>query len=104
MQEKPLTKQQQVNEIVACGKDPIYFIKNYAKIQHPLKGTIPFNTYDFQNDCVKAFQEQRFNIVLKSRQLGLSTISAAYATWLAIFYKDKNILIIATKLATAELH
>lgn len=102
MQEKPLTKQQQVNEIVACGKDPIYFIKNYAKIQHPLKGTIPFETYDFQNDCVNAFQEHRFNIVLKSRQLGLSTVSAAYATWLAIFYKDKNILVIATKLATAQ--
>jgi len=102
MQEKSLTKQQQMNEIIRCGKDPIYFIKNYAKIQHPLKGTIPFDTYDFQENCVNAFQEHRFNIVLKSRQLGLSTVSAAYATWLAIFYKDKNVLVIATKLATAQ--
>jgi hypothetical protein len=38
---------------------------------------------------------------LKSRQLGLSTIAAAYAVWLAIFHKDKTILIIATKLPTA---
>lgn len=96
-----ISKAQQVKEIVHCGKEPIYFIKEYCKIQHPKRGTIPFETYPFQDDCVNAFQEHRFNIVLKSRQLGLSTICAAYATWLAIFYKDKNILIIATKLSTA---
>ncbi len=102
MQEKSLSKQQQINEIVRCGKDPAYFIKKYAKIQHPLKGTIPFDLYPFQEDCLQDFQNSRFNIILKSRQLGLSTVSAAYATWLAIFYKDKNILVIATKLATAQ--
>lgn len=102
MAEKNLTKQQQINEIIRCGKDPAYFIKNYAKIQHPLKGTIPFELYQFQEDCLESFQKNRFNIVLKSRQLGLSTVSAAYATWLAIFYKDKNVLVIATKLATAQ--
>ena len=87
---KPLTKQQQVNEIIRCGKDPSYFIKKYARIQHPLKGTIPFDLYDFQENCLSSFQDNRFNIVLKSRQMGLSTVAAAYATWLAIFYKDKN--------------
>lgn len=102
MSEKNLTKQQQINEIIRCGKDPAYFIKKYARIQHPLKGTIPFELYPFQEDCLADFQKHRFNIVLKSRQLGLSTVSAAYATWLAIFYKDKNILVIATKLATAQ--
>jgi hypothetical protein len=99
---KTFSREEQVKEIIKCGKDPIYFIKNYAKIQHPLRGTIQFETYDFQDDCVKAFVDHRFNIVLKSRQLGLSTVSAAYATWLAIFQKDKNILVIATKLATAQ--
>jgi len=102
MSEKTLTKQQQVNEIIRCGKDPSYFIKHYARIQHPLKGTIPFELYPFQDECLENFQKHRFNIVLKSRQLGLSTVSAAYATWLAIFYKDKNVLVIATKLATAQ--
>jgi hypothetical protein len=95
------SKTEQVAEIVRCGKDPIHFIKSYVKIQHPKRGTIPFETYPFQDDCVNAFQEHRLNIALKSRQLGLSTICAAYALWLAIFYKDKNTLIIATKLPTA---
>jgi len=94
-------KQRQVNEIVACGKKPVYFFNNYAKIQHPTRGLIDFKTFPFQDQCTKDFIDHRFNVVLKSRQLGLTTLSAAYAVWLAIFYKDKNILIIATKLSVA---
>ena len=98
----PKNKQHQIKEIVKCGKDPSYFFNKYVKIQHPVKGAIPFKTYDFQDQCVDDFRNHRFNIILKSRQLGLSTISAAYAAWLAIFYKDKNILVIATKLSVAQ--
>lgn len=96
------TRDEQIKEIIKCGKDPVYFIKNYTKIQHPTRGTIAFDTYPFQDKCLKQFQEHRLNIVLKSRQLGLSTICAAYAVWMAVFQKDKNILVIATKLATAQ--
>ena len=96
------SKQSQISEIVRCGKDPVYFMNKYLKIQHPLKGLIPFKTYEFQDDCVKEFNDYRFNIILKSRQLGLSTLVAAYAVWQSVFYKDKNVLIIATKLAVAQ--
>ncbi len=96
------TKRSQVQEIIKCGKDPNYFFKNYLKIQHPVRGLIPFDTYEFQDDCVDQFIDNRFNIVLKSRQLGLSTLVAAYAVWMAIFQREKNILIIATKLSVAQ--
>ncbi len=96
------SKRAQVKEIVRCGKDPVYFFNRYLKIQHPTKGSIPFKTFPFQDDCVSDFVDHRFNIILKSRQLGISTITAAYAVWLACFYKDKNILVIATKLAVAQ--
>lgn len=89
-------------EIIKCGKDPNYFFKNYLKIQHPVRGLIPFQTYPFQDECVEQFIEHRFNIVLKSRQLGLSTLVAAYSVWLAIFHREKNILVIATKLKVAQ--
>ena len=97
-----ISKQRQIKEIVRCGKDPVYFMNKYVKIQHPTRGMIDFNTYPFQDDCVADFNNHRFNIILKSRQLGISTLSAAYAVWLAAFYKDKNILVIATKLAVAQ--
>ena len=46
------SKQVQVKEIVKCGKDPNYFFKNYVKIQHPIRGLIPFEMFPFQEDCV----------------------------------------------------
>ena len=43
-----------------------------------------------------------YNIVLKARQLGLSTLTAGYALWMMTFQQDKNILVIATKQETAK--
>ena len=96
-----LSKKETIKEIVKCGKDPSYFINNYARISHPLKGLIPFKTYLFQDDLLVDFNDYRFNVILKARQLGISTITAAYIVWLMLFYRDKNVLVIATKFQTA---
>ena len=96
-----LTKQEILKEIVKAGKDPVYFTTNYCRISHPQKGLIPFKAFDYQQDLLKDFRDYRFNIILKARQLGISTISAAYVAWLMLFHKDKNILVVATKLQTA---
>ncbi len=97
----PLSKQQQIKEIVKCGKDPTYFLRNYAKISHPLYGLIPFKTYGFQDDLLADFNDYRFNVILKARQLGISTITAGYIVWLMMFHRDKNVLVMATKFGTA---
>ena len=96
-----LTKQEIVKEVVKAGKDPTHFITNYCKISHPQRGVIPFKAYDFQEDLLKDFNDYRFNVVLKARQLGISTVTAAYTVWLMLFHRDKNILVVATKLQTA---
>ena len=75
---RSLTKAQIKKEIIASGKNPVYFIDNYGKIAHPMKGTIPFSMYAFQKDVVGDYQDNRFNIILKARQLGLSTVTAVY--------------------------
>jgi len=96
-----LSKQEIVTEIVKCGKDPQFFIDNYCLISHPLRGLIPFKTFDYQKALLKDFNDYRFNIILKARQLGISTISAGYIVWFMLFHRDKNILVIATKFGTA---
>jgi len=96
-----LDKKQQVKEIVKCGRDPAYFLKNYARISHPLHGLIPFDTYNFQDDLLQDFNDYRFNVILKARQLGISTITAGYIVWMMLFHRDKAILVMATKFATA---
>tara|TARA_A100001515_G_scaffold127878_1_gene113813 strand:+ start:5799 stop:7370 length:1572 start_codon:yes stop_codon:yes gene_type:complete len=96
-----LSKKEIIAEVVKAGKDPVYFINNYCRISHPQLGLIPFKTYDFQASLVGDFNEHRFNVILKARQLGISTISAAYIAWLMMFHRDKNVLVIATKFQTA---
>ena len=91
-----------VQEIIKSGKDPDYFIHNYAKISHPVRGLIPFKTYDFQKELLEDFNDHRFNVILKARQMGVTTIMAAYISWLMLFHRDKNILVMATKFQTAS--
>ena len=85
-----------------CVKEPSYFINQFCTIQHPQRGKIKFELYPFQYDVLKEYQEHDYNIVLKSRQLGISTLSAAYSLWLMLFHADKNILCIATTKDTAK--
>ena len=89
-------------EYLKCAKEPQYFMKKYCVVQHPMRGKVPFHLYPFQENTLKSFMNDKYTIVLKSRQLGLSTLSAGYALWLMTFHSDKNILVIATKQETAK--
>ena len=96
-----LNKKEIMAEVVRCGKDPVYFSNRYAKISHPMHGLIPFDMYNFQEEALRDFKKHRFNVILKARQLGISTTVASYVCWLLLFHRDKNILVVATKLGTA---
>ena len=50
-----LNKKEQVDEIMKCGEEPMYFIKKYLYIQHPTKGRLPFELYKFQEQCIDDF-------------------------------------------------
>ena len=89
-------------EYIKCAKDPAYFMKKYCHIQHPTRGRILFALYPFQEKVLHLFRDNQFLITLKSRQLGISTLAAAYSLWLMLFHKDKNVLALATTQATAR--
>src|SRR5210317_21528 len=89
-------------EYIKCAKDPAYFMKKYCHIQHPTRGRILFNLYPFQEKVLHLFRDNQYLITLKSRQLGISTLAAAYSLWLMLFHKDKNVLALATTQATAR--
>jgi hypothetical protein len=89
-------------EYLRCKKDPVHFMRKYCYIQHPQRGRIQFNLYPFQEKVLTLMRDNPYSIILKSRQLGISTLSAGYSLWLMVFHKDKNILCIATKQETAK--
>ncbi len=97
---KEIIKQEYKN----CFLNVNHFIKKYSFIQHPQRGRIPFLLFPFQEKVTNLFQsdKDRYLIINKARQLGVSTLVAAYALWLILFHRDKNVLVIATKQDTAK--
>ena len=89
-------------EYVKCAKSASYFMKKYCMIQHPQKGKIPFHLYPYQEDTLLDFQEYDRMIILKSRQLGISTLTAGYALWMILFHNDKNCLVVAIDQNTSK--
>jgi hypothetical protein len=89
--------EEQVLEIAKCADDPVYFIKKYVKIVNVDRGLIPFDMWDFQEDMVRTFHENRFTIAKMPRQVGKTTTTVGYMLWAAIFNEEYTIGILANK-------
>lgn len=85
-----------------CRKDPIYFIKNYVKIIHVDRGLVPFELYDYQEEMIDKFNQERFVVCKTARQVGKSTTCVAYLLWYILFNDEKSVAILANKAATSR--
>ena len=87
----------QIAEIVKSATDPVYFLREYMWIQHPTKGKVRFELYDYQVDLINAYHNFKYSINMLGRQMGKSTCAAGYLLWYAMFVPDSTILIAAHK-------
>ena len=98
---KPYQQEQytheQIEELVKCADDPVYFLTTHAYIQHPTKGRVKFDLFDYQIDLLKCYHENRYSINMLGRQMGKSTCAGGYLLWFAMFKPDSTILIAAHK-------
>jgi hypothetical protein len=85
--------QENLDDLYRCASDPVHFAKKFIMVQHPKKGAIPLNLYDYQVRAIEGFLHNRWCIVKAGRQLGKTTIIAVYLLWFACFNKDKNVLV-----------
>ena len=92
----------EVLEYARCMKDPTHFATTYCKIISLDEGLVPFELYPYQEKMFKAFDANRFNIVLACRQSGKSISSVAYLLWYALFHTEKTVAVMANKGATAR--
>lgn len=95
---------EQLREIEKCALDVNYFAEKYAYIPHPMRGLIKFEPYPFQTEALANLQNHRFILALKSRQLGFSTLTMVYSMWLALFFRSKTIVSLATNSAAAQIY
>lgn len=92
----------QIGEIVKSATDPVYFLKEYMWIQHPTKGRVKFDLFDYQVDLIHAYHNHKYSINMLGRQMGKSTCAAGYLLWYAMFVPDSTILIAAHKYTGAQ--
>jgi len=94
--------QEQVDEFIRCKDDPVYFIKNYIKIVTVDEGLVDFDLWDFQEEMVQKFDDDRFVICKMPRQTGKSTTIIAYLLHYVLFNEDVKVAILANKGVTAR--
>jgi hypothetical protein len=96
---------EEVKHLEACmdpETGPLYFAKNFIKIQHPVRGSIPFEPYDYQIKLIEAYHTNKQCIAMLPRQMGKTTCAVVYLLWYTMFIPDAQVLIAAHKYEGAK--
>lgn len=88
-------KKMQDRETRKCALSFNYFCHKYVKITHPKKGLLPFITYDYQRKAISDYEDNRFCIISKFRQGGLTTVTVLWAMWRCLFKLDETIMVVS---------
>lgn len=97
------SKQTRLIEYARCVQSPIHYGEKYCQVFDLTKdGMTPFKLFPKQKEFISNCMKHRFNIVLKPRQVGVSTTAALYVSTYAMFTDKRKVLIIANKQDTAH--
>lgn len=89
------SKERQQLEFIKCAASFSYFCHKYVKITHPKIGLLPFILFKYQKRVVKEYENNRFNILSKFRQGGLSTVTVLWSMWRCMFKLDETIMVLS---------
>lgn len=80
----------------------VFYFSLFCNVIHPVLGKVRFDLYPFQKSVLYNFIAERFNIILKFRQAGITELISMYCLWLAMYHPNKKINIISIKDTTAK--
>lgn len=92
----------QMLDWIKCGLDVAYMAKKHVKIISIDDGLIPFRLYDFQEDLLHLYQNNRFIISMQARQTGKTQTTATYILWYIMYHEAKTSAILANKADQAQ--
>lgn len=102
LQDVPSTINKDELRILAeVSRDPFLF-STYCNVIHPVRGKVQFKLYPYQKAVLYQFILQRFNIILKFRQAGITELISLYCLWLTMYHPNKKVNIISIKDTTAK--
>lgn len=96
---------EEVKHLEACldpVTGPLYFMTNFLKIQHPVRGAIDFEPYGFQVRLIEAYHAHKDVIAMLPRQMGKTTCACGYLLWFTMFVPEAQVLIAAHKYEGAQ--
>jgi len=93
---------EQIQEIVKCQQDPIYFIENFCHIVTLDHGLKLFKLYECQKQKVRVILDNRKVVLMEGRQQGKTITSAACILWYTLFQESKTVAILANKGSAAR--
>ena len=87
----------EVKEYMKCKMSVHYFAENYCHIKRE-DGTIGQMTLrDYQKDIINLYTNNRFSILMASRQTGKTISAAIVILHYVLFHNDKSVMIVANK-------
>lgn len=89
-----------LDEFDRCFDDPVYFMENFVNIQTE-GGAALFKPFEYQKEMIENFAKHRNNVMLTARQMGKTTLAAAYILWYAMFHPNQTILLLGNVLSAA---
>lgn len=92
---------EELKEIKRCATDIVYFANTYCTVMTD-EGLQTIQLRPYQEEMLRQFQEERFNVCLASRQVGKTICSSIFIAWYSVFNFDKNSLILSNKGATTR--
>ena len=90
-----------VKDITKCSLNILFFAESFFNIVSLDEGKQTIDLHLCQKRVLRKMRDNRFFILLASRQIGKTTLFTIYALWVACFEKDQSILIVANKEGTA---
>lgn len=92
---------EQLETLAKVTKD-VFFFSSFVFVIHPIRGKVHFNLYPYQKSVLYNFIKERFNIILKFRQAGITELISLYCLWLTMYHPNKKVNIISIKDTTAK--
>ena len=88
------------DQIEYCRDNLEYFIEKYGHIEDKdnLESTIqPFEMWQAQKEALASIRDNKFTVILKARQLGITWLVLHYAVWMMLCFPGRTVIALSQK-------
>ena len=87
--------QEELNEYLRCKLSVYYFAEHFCKIKLEDGSIGSMKLREYQKEIIKLYTENRYSILMASRQSGKTVSAAIVMLWTVLFNRDKGVMVVA---------